>query len=269
VGARVLVIEDNGPNRELMTYLLNAFGHSTVCAVDGEEGIAAAGRGGFDIVVCDIQLPRRDGFEVAQALRARPETMAVPLVAVTAFAQVGDREKVLAAGFDGYISKPIVPETFVTQLEAFLPLSRRAAVMAVPPETAAGASPARVATSATILVVDDEPANLDLMRSLLEPFGYRVRAAAGVAEGLRLLLEAVPDLIVCDVHLNDGTGYELLGAVKEMPRLAAIPFLLLSSTERRTEERARGLALGARKFILRPIDPPALLAEIQECLRKD
>jgi CheY-like chemotaxis protein len=120
MGARILVIEDNGPNLELMTYLLNAFGHATECARDGEEGVALAGRGGFDVVICDIQLPKLDGFEVAHALRARAETSLVPLVAVTAFAQVGDREKVLSAGFDGYISKPIVPETFVGQVEEFL-----------------------------------------------------------------------------------------------------------------------------------------------------
>src|SRR5262245_10518400 len=108
--ARLLVIEDNVANLELMTYLLNAFGHATESARDGEDGVAKARRGGFDLVICDIQLPKLDGFEVAHALRGGGD--APPLVAVTAFAQVGDREKLLASGFQGYISKPIVPETF-------------------------------------------------------------------------------------------------------------------------------------------------------------
>src|SRR3954463_2943534 len=105
MAARVLVIEDNGPNLELMTYLLTAFGHTAESARDGEEGVAIAQQGRFDVVICDIQLPKLDGFEVVQRIRGFGRTL--PVVAVTAFAQVGDREKVLAAGFDGYISKPI------------------------------------------------------------------------------------------------------------------------------------------------------------------
>jgi len=266
--ARVLVIEDNGPNLELMTYLLNAFGHATEAARDGDQGVETAARGGFDLVVCDIQLPKRDGFGVAQELRRRMAGAATPLVAVTAFAQVGDREKVLAAGFDGYISKPIVPETFVEQLEAFLPPDLRTLGRRVPAAAAAspGATTVSRARPATILVVDNVEANLDLMRSLLEPFGYEVAPVAGVADALRWLAGRAPDMIVSDVHLRDGTGFDLLAAVKEMSVLADVPFLFLSSTARGSEESARGLALGARKFIVRPIDAPVLLAEIQGCL---
>ena len=266
MGARVLVIEDNGPNLELMTYLLNAFGHTTESARDGEEGIALASRGDFDIVVCDIQLPKRDGFEVAQEIRGHSGKL-LPLVAVTAFAQVGDREKVLAAGFDGYISKPIVPETFVAQLEAFLDPARRSGNRPVP-QIAVTPRPAPTTPprSARILVVDNVDANLELMRSLLEPFGYRVSVATGVDEALRHLSGSVPDLIVSDLHLHDGSGFDLLSDLKRNSRLAAIPFIFLSSTARGAEERARGLSLGARKFIVRPIDAPALLAQIEECL---
>ena len=68
MSARLLVIEDNVANLELMTYLLNAFGHATETARDGEDGLAKARKGGFDLVVCDVQLPGLDGFEVARAL---------------------------------------------------------------------------------------------------------------------------------------------------------------------------------------------------------
>jgi two-component system cell cycle response regulator len=125
MGAHVLVIEDNDANLELMTYLLRAFGHAPEAARDGRQGIEMAVQGAFDVVICDMQLPEHDGFEVADAIRRRCGH-SVPLVAVTAFAQVGDRERVLAAGFDGYISKPIVPETFVRQVEAFIAAARSA-----------------------------------------------------------------------------------------------------------------------------------------------
>jgi two-component system cell cycle response regulator len=121
MGARILVVEDNGPNRDLMTYLLTAFGHTAEEARDGEEGWRKARAEPFDLVLCDVHLPGRDGFELAGLLKSDPALAQVPLLAVTALALVGDRERVLGAGFDGYLSKPIKPETFVREVEAFLP----------------------------------------------------------------------------------------------------------------------------------------------------
>jgi CheY-like chemotaxis protein len=120
MAARILIIEDNPTNLELMTYLLMAFGHTVLTATDGEAGVAAAHREGPDLIVCDVHLPKLDGYGVAEQLKRHPALSAIPLVAVTALAMVGDRDKVLAAGFDGYLAKPIVPETFVQEVEAFL-----------------------------------------------------------------------------------------------------------------------------------------------------
>lgn len=120
MGARILVIEDNPTNLELITYLLNAFGHTTIAARDGEEGVEAALRTKPDLVLCDIALPKLDGYGVAQQLRAASTVNGVPLIAVTASAIVGDRDTVVASGYDGYISKPITPETVVPEVEAYL-----------------------------------------------------------------------------------------------------------------------------------------------------
>ena len=117
---RILVIEDNPTNMELMTYLLTAFGHTTISARDGEEGVEAALRDAPDLILCDLALPKLDGFGVVRRLRAEPRMSGVPLIAVTASAMVGDRDKVIATGFDGYVSKPITPETFVAEVESYL-----------------------------------------------------------------------------------------------------------------------------------------------------
>jgi CheY-like chemotaxis protein len=119
--SRILVIEDNPTNLELMTYLLTAFGHTTIAARDGEEGVAEALRTTPDLILCDLALPKLDGFGVARHLKANPGFNGVPLIAVTASAMVGDRDKVIATGFDGYITKPITPETFVIEVESYLP----------------------------------------------------------------------------------------------------------------------------------------------------
>ena len=120
MGARILVIEDNPTNLELITYLLNAFGHTTIAARDGEEGVEAALRSNPDLILCDIAMPKLDGYGVARRLRAESTLNGVPLIAVTASAMVGDRDRVVTSGFDGYISKPITPETFVAEVEAYL-----------------------------------------------------------------------------------------------------------------------------------------------------
>jgi CheY-like chemotaxis protein len=120
MGSRILVIEDNPTNLELMTYLLNAFGHVTITARDGEEGVDVALHEHPDLILCDLALPKMDGFAVVRRLRAEPSLNGVPVIAVTASAMVGDREKVISTGFDGYMSKPITPETFVTEVEGYL-----------------------------------------------------------------------------------------------------------------------------------------------------
>ncbi len=118
--ARIVVIEDNPASRELMAYLLKAFGHIPLEAPDGLSGLESVRRELPDLVLCDLQLPGIDGYEIARQVKSDPSLSSIPLIAVTAYAMVGDRDTVLAAGFDGYITKPITPELFVGQVEAFL-----------------------------------------------------------------------------------------------------------------------------------------------------
>jgi CheY-like chemotaxis protein len=116
---RILIIEDNATNMELMVYLLKSFGYELLLASDGEAGIQLAQQELPGLIVCDVHLPKLDGYGVATFLKTDPVLAAIPVIAVTALAMVGDREKLLASGFDGYIEKPIEPEVFVSQIEAF------------------------------------------------------------------------------------------------------------------------------------------------------
>ncbi len=117
---KILYIEDNEQNLYLVTYLLEKSGYTVVAARDGHAGIAAAIRERPALILLDIQLPGMDGYAVARGLRAAPGLAGVPIVAVTSYAMVGDREKALAAGCTGNIEKPIDPGTFVSQVERHL-----------------------------------------------------------------------------------------------------------------------------------------------------
>jgi CheY-like chemotaxis protein len=262
--ARILIIEDNPANLELMSYLLTAFGHVALGAKDGEEGLATARGSAPDLILCDLQLPGMDGHAVVREIKADPALRAIPLVAVTAFAMVGDRDKVLASGFDGYVAKPIDPETFVAHVETFVPpdqRSSRTASVATPPD----ASSVK-AKRATILAVDDQPVNLSLERSILEPMGYAVVTANDLAQGLELARQTPPDLILSDVMMASGNGYDFIKAVKSEPALKHIPFIFLTSTCCDQASRAKALALGAERFLFRPLEPQELLAQIAACL---
>jgi two-component system cell cycle response regulator len=118
--ARVLVIEDNAANRDLMSYLLRTFGYDVRCETNGVAGLQSALSGSFDLVLSDILMPDMDGYEFARRFKAEPAIATIPLVAVTALAMTGDRERILRCGFDGYISKPIEPKQFAAQIAEFI-----------------------------------------------------------------------------------------------------------------------------------------------------
>lgn len=120
IRAKILLIEDNAENRYLATFLLTKRGHEVVTAQSGPEGIELAARIAPDLILLDIQLPGMDGHAVSKVLKSDPRLKAIPIIAVTSYAMVGDREKCLEAGAEGYIEKPIDPETFVAEIEKFL-----------------------------------------------------------------------------------------------------------------------------------------------------
>lgn len=120
MSTRILVIEDDPINLELMDFLLRTVGYVPNVARDGVEGLAVARRDHPDLIVSDILMPNMDGYEVARRIRSDPALCRTPLLAVTALAMAGDKEKILEAGFDGYISKPLNIQNFVAQIRAFL-----------------------------------------------------------------------------------------------------------------------------------------------------
>ena len=260
---RVLVIEDNPASLELIVYLLKAFGHTPLSARDGLEGIEAARRESPELILCDIQLPGADGHEVCRQLKQDKVLRNIPLVAVTAYAMVGDREKLLSEGFNGYLSKPINPQTFITEMTPYL----QARAMAAPSITQPS-PPNLPATQGIVLVVDNSPVNVKLSRSLLEPLGYRVTAAKSVDEAMKMMAEQPPDVILSDLHMPDKDGFDFIREVKADEKLREIPFVFITSTLWGDRERDRGLSLGAAQFIIRPIDSMALVDAIESCRTK-
>jgi two-component system cell cycle response regulator DivK len=117
---KILIIEDNEQNLYLITFILEKHRYQVIQARDGQTGINLAIKEKPDLILLDIQLPIMDGYKVAEELRRSFGNVDVPIIAITSYAMVGDKEKALAAGCTGYLTKPIDPDTFVSYIERFL-----------------------------------------------------------------------------------------------------------------------------------------------------
>lgn len=117
--ARILIIEDSPLNMELVTVLLETAGHELLQAERAQDGIEIARQQPFDLIVTDINMPGIDGIQAARMLRAQPETRSIPLIALTAMAMEGDRERILAAGFNEYIAKPFDHTTLLNTVAQY------------------------------------------------------------------------------------------------------------------------------------------------------
>ncbi|WP_084544703.1 response regulator [Derxia gummosa] len=288
--ADILIIEDNPANAELFTYLLGAWGHATRVAPDAERGLAELAARAPDLVLCDIQLPGMSGADFVRKLRADPALASLPVIALTALAMLGDRERLMADGFDDYVAKPIEPASFVEKVTARLGQPhhgtapapawgrpdvrggslRSSGARASGEGPAAGADAAGTSACATVrervLVVDDVPDNLAIIVGCLAPLGYRVRTAATMEDGLRLARAERPELIISDVGMGSGSGFDFLRRAKDDDDLRDVPFVLITSTRWEQSARLRALQLGAVRYLLRPIDSHELIAEVEAVL---
>ena len=117
---RILLVEDNEMNRDMLSRRLQRKGYEVTMAVDGRQGVEMARSGGYDLILMDMSLPEIDGWEATRQLRAASETKVVPIIGLTAHAMAGDREKALEAGCNDYDTKPVELPRLLAKIEALL-----------------------------------------------------------------------------------------------------------------------------------------------------
>ena len=208
---RILVIEDQEDNRQIVRDLVTASGYELIEATTGEEGIEAAARERPDLILMDIQLPGIDGYEVTRRIKANPQLLKIPIIAVTSYALSGDDKKAFAAGCDGYVTKPYSPRLLLADVTNTWPEGR---ALHHPPR---------------ILVVDDTPANVEILRQRLEMQGLRDHDRGRRRGGPGAVREQEPDLILLDVMMPKLDRIEVCRRSRATGALPFIPIILVTA----------------------------------------
>lgn len=268
---RILIIEDNHENLNLMSYLLSKSGYEVVSAMDGEDGLSKAATETPDLIICDIQIPKIDGLEVIKRLKSSTSLSKIPVIAITAYAMVGDRERILQTGCNDYISKPIQPEIFVSQIEAKLPTQKIInSLNNVLSSKGIGDNHVleESAYRGTVLIVDDSPADLYLSEMLIRSIQLRPVLAHNIFKAIELIDIEKPNLILSDYHLNENTALDLIAAVKNKCGFMTIPFIVISSSLTQNKRQALRETKEIEDIITRPIEPELFLSIIESAWLK-
>ena len=236
-GETIVIVEDNPLNLKLTRTMLDRSGYRIHTASNGQEALELIPRVRPDLVLMDLQLAGMDGLEVVRRLKADPSTRGAIVVALTAYAMKGDRERAEAAGCDGYITKPISLATFPGQIRTYL-------------DAAASSTVRRPQNGQrSVLVVDDDPVQRKLVSIALEKAGFATVAANDGVDGLEKAGQILPDLIVSDILMPRLDGFRFCEAVRRNPRFASIPVVLTTSGTVQNVDEELAKKMGANSIV--------------------
>jgi CheY-like chemotaxis protein len=220
VGGRagVLIVEDDEATARLFAAYLEREGYHVTVVGSGEEALAAAQAGSFEVVLLDVRLPGMDGWEVLRRLKADRRLRDTPVLIMS----VVDEQPVgLALGAADYFVKPVDRQALLSWLAR------------------SGLIPSLSERTVTVLAVDDDPRSLGLIEMSLSPLGITVLTAGDGTAGLRLAQEVPVDLIICDLLMPGLDGYDLIAALQADPRTRDIPVVVLTAQDLTADEKAR------------------------------
>jgi len=247
----ILVVDDNATNLKLAADVLAFEGYEVSTAADVEQARSVLRQGIPDLLLLDIALPGMDGLTFARELRTDERTRDMVIIALTAFAMVGDEEKARASGCNGYITKPINTRTLAYQLERIWS------------ETA----DALREKGLNILIVEDDLLSMKLTKDVLTAAGHRVWSVDAGQPALRVITEQCPDLIIIDLILPDMDGHTLVRLIKGNPVTADIPLVAVTSYPE-DFPRPVMLAEGFDAYFIKPLNVAAFPENIRQATRR-
>jgi adenylate cyclase len=275
----ILVVEDNEMNRDILSREIREREHEAVLAVDGESGIDKAREIMPDLILMDLSLPGIDGWGATRTLKADEQTKGIPIIALTAHAMPGDREKALEAKCDDYETKPYDWTRLFTKIDALLckPLkpddslsadgtSDQSPTVSSPDESEHAGFGSQL-SGRTVLIVDDIEANRDLLSRGVREDGHTVLFATDGREALESLNRDPVDLVLLDIMMPYVDGYEVLRQMKADTELRHIPVIVVSASDE-VASAVKCIEMGAEDYLPKPCDAVLLKARIRSCLER-
>lgn len=266
--AKILLVEDNEMNRDLISRKLKRQGFEVVLAVDGAEGIEKANDERPDLVLMDMGLPILDGYAATRLLKGNEQTRSIPVIGLSAHAMSGDADKALEAGCDDYDTKPVEWERLLPKIRQALEAAHTRSV--VPTETATTTLGSGVAVGpppARVLVVDDSPMHLEVLTRRLAELGYAAETAEGALAAWQRLAAKPFDAVLLDVTLPSTSAKEMLGQLKSDGRQGDIPVLVTCPIDA-VDEAIGCLQIGADDFVPQPFHGEVLAARLGSSLER-
>jgi CheY-like chemotaxis protein/HAMP domain-containing protein len=272
-GVRILVVDDDIRNIYAMTALLER-GRAEVTVVEsGSEALTLlAQKTDFEIILMDIMMPIMDGYDTIRAIRALDQFTSIPIIAVTAKAMAGERQRCLDAGATDYIPKPVDSAELYAALGPLLPTTRERQnqsangnqqfLPAISPRATVNAQMHNSVAGVKILVVDDDFRNIFAMTALLERGQAVVMVAESGAEAIATL-ERMPDIdvVLMDIMMPEMDGYDTIRAIRAIEQFAKLPIVAVTGKSA-DGERQRCLDAGATDYIPKPVDTSELVAAL-------
>ncbi|MEM9162864.1 MAG: response regulator [Cyanobacteria bacterium P01_F01_bin.4] len=272
---KILLVEDNPLNQDMLSRRLSRQGYEVVIAIDGAAGLAMTKTKRPDLILMDMNIPVIDGWEATRRLKADSQTQAIPIIALTAHAMAGDREKAIAAGCNEYATKPVEFKQLLKTIRAFIPQkpvtptpSAAATRSASPPGVAPVAASQRnsvVELPFTLLVVNDNDTSREVLSAHLQRKGYTTVSASSRITALDILQQFSIDLVLLDITLPETEAIETLQHIRQTSPKTALPVIMISVKDA-DDDVIRAFEMGANDYVTKPINLAIIMARIQSQL---
>ena len=249
---KILVVDDDKDLLQGMNVWLRSQGYKVVFAVDATSAITMAQSQKPDLIILDLSLPAGGGYHVMKSLRSPTSQTYIPIIVITAGDESVNRERALTSGAEAFFQKPFDHDQLLVAIKRALDKE--------PQEEAPADS-----TRKTILIIDDDR---DLVRALqvrLRSEGYTVHPVFDGISSIGTALRIKPDLIIIDISLPGGDGYQTMARLKALMPLAHIPIIVITAGNA-SVHRERAFKAGAEAFFQKPIENETFLASIKKAL---
>ena len=275
--AKILLVEDDEQSRDMLVRRLQRKGHAVVTAADGERAVTMAGSELPDVILMDLNLPVLDGWMATRRIKDSPHTAFIPVIALTAHAMSGDRQKAISAGCDDYDTKPVEFGRLMGKIETLLGKCGVTSTQVGGPKGTAAEAAAPAVRSASknvrtgaeapvqsgrVLVVDDTAANRDMLARRLVRNGYEVEVAVDGESALRLIEEGAFDLVLLDVMMPGLNGLDVLKTLRLNRDRTELPVVMATAKDA-GQDVVEALELGANDYVTKPLDFPVVLARVR------